>query len=448
MLPQEMIRAKRDGAALSDAEIAFVVEGITSGTMAESQIGAFAMAVCLRGMDSAETTALTNAMTRSGRVLDWRDLSGPVLDKHSTGGIGDSVSLMLAPALAACGAFVPMISGRGLGHTGGTLDKLESIPGYQTQPDRELFRTTVASVGCAIIGQTADLAPADKRLYAIRDVTATVESIPLITSSILSKKFAAGLDGLVMNVTVGSGAFMENIDDGRALARSIVDVARLAGVPTTAIISDMNEPLADVAGNALEVAYAIDYLSGRRRQPRMDELVVELGAELLVIGSLARSPDEARSAVRRAIESGAALDRFDRMVATLGGPIDFSCRATDLLPKAPIVRAVFARRPGYITGVNTRQVGLGVVALGGGRTREDQAIDHGVGFTDLAGVGEEVGTDRPLAVVHARDENGLAGAVDRILTAYAIGDERPAGSPVILERVAAIGRRDLIRGES
>src|SRR5271157_3677699 len=300
-LPQEIIRAKRDGHALSEAEIGEFIAGLTSGEVTEGQAAAFAMAVFFRGMSLDERVALTRAMTRSGASLDWREanLPGPIVDKHSTGGVGDNVSLMLAPMLAACGAYVPMISGRGLGHTGGTLDKLDSIPGYVSQPDLALFRRVVKKVGCAIIGQTADLAPADRRLYAIRDVTATVESIALITASILSKKLAAGLQGLVMDVKTGSGAFMASLSGARELATSIATVASGAGLPTVSLITDMNEPLASAAGNALEVQNAVDFLTGKHRDARLLEVTRALGAELLHLAGLAGTVAEGRVALER-----------------------------------------------------------------------------------------------------------------------------------------------------
>ena len=332
MLPQEIIRRKRDGEALSAAEIESFIAGLTSGAVTEGQAAAFAMAVFFKGMSLDERVALTRAMMRSGSVIDWREarLPGPILDKHSTGGIGDNVSLMLAPMLAACGAFTPMISGRGLGHTGGTLDKLDSIPGYVAQPDLALFRRTVAEAGCAIIGQTADLAPADKRLYAIRDVTATVESIALITASILSKKLAAGLQGLVMDVKTGSGAFMASLEGARELAQSLASVATGAGLPTTSLITDMNEPLASAAGNAVEVQNAVDYLTGEKRDARLHAVTIALGGELLALGGLAPSPVEGRAAMERSLASGAAAERFERMVAMLGGPHDFLRNAAEI----------------------------------------------------------------------------------------------------------------------
>ena len=329
MLPQEIIRAKRDGETLSAGEIGDFIAALTSGAVTEGQAAAFAMAIYFRGMSLDERVALTQAMTRSGARLDWRDanLPGPILDKHSTGGVGDNVSLMLAPMLAACGAYVPMISGRGLGHTGGTLDKLDSIPGYASQPDLALFKRVVKEAGCAIIGQTADLAPADRRLYAIRDVTATVESVALITASILSKKLAAGLQGLVMDVKTGSGAFMATLEGARELATSIATVANDAGLPTVSLITDMNEPLASAAGNAVEIRNAVDYLTGARRDERLDRVTMALGAELLALSGLAHDADAGAAALRRALETGAAAERFERMVAALGGPKDFISRA-------------------------------------------------------------------------------------------------------------------------
>lgn len=433
VLPQEIIRRKRDGFALDPAEIAAFVAGLTSGAVTEGQAAAFAMAVLWRGLALSECVALTRAMTRSGQVLRW-DLPGPALDKHSTGGVGDTVSLVLAPAVAACGGFVPMISGRGLGHTGGTLDKLEAIPGYRSQPDLALFRRVVREAGCAIIGQTNDLAPADRRLYAIRDVTATVESIDLITASILSKKLAAGLDGLVMDVKVGSGAFMTDIADATALADRIVGVAEGAGLRTTALLTDMDGPLASAAGNAIEVRYAIDYLAGRQREPRFHEAVVALGAAMLERGGLAEDVGGARAAMERAVASGAAAERFARMVAALGGPADLVERPDAYLAPAPIVRAVTAA-PGIVAAIDTRALGMTVVALGGGRTRPQDAVDPAVGLTALAGIGDAVGPDRPLALVYARDEAAFDRAAATLRGAYSLSDQPVQAGPVVRSRI-------------
>ena len=434
VLPQEIIRQKRDGAALDPASIEAFIEGITSGQVSEGQAAAFAMAVFFRGLSTPERVALTHAMTRSGAVLAW-DLPGPVLDKHSTGGIGDAVSLALAPAVAACGGFVPMISGRGLGHTGGTLDKLDAIPGYTSQPDLATLRRVTREVGCAIIGQTAELAPADKRLYAIRDVTATVESLDLITASILSKKLAAGLQGLCLDVKFGSGAFMAEPDAARTLAESLCSVANGAGLPTRALLTDMNEPLAPAAGNALEVAFVLDYLAGRRAAPRFHAVTVALAAELLVLGGL--SPDAAQGAakIEAAIASGHAGEVFERMVAALGGPKSLLDAPGRHLASAPVRRAVLAEEPGIVQAIAAREVGLAVVALGGGRTRPDQSVDPAVGFSDLAAIGERADGDRPLAIVHARTDAAAEAAALALLRAYKIGQEPASSGPLILERL-------------
>lgn len=434
LMPQEIIRRKRDGEALAAEEIAFMVEGLTDGRVTEGQVAAFAMAVFFRGMNMDERVALTLAMRDSGDVLDWPDAAGPVLDKHSTGGVGDNVSLMLAPIVAACGGVVPMISGRGLGHTGGTLDKLDSIPGYQTQPDNELFRRAVAEAGCAIIGQTGDLAPADKRFYAIRDVTATVESIPLITASILSKKLAAGLQGLVLDVKAGSGAFMASLEDARELAQSLVSVAKGAGLKTTALITDMDQPLASAAGNAVEVLNAIRYLTGEDRPDRMSEVVLALAAEMLVCGGLAPDSEAGHATAEEALQSGRAAERFQSMVNVLGGPADLVDRPEAHLPSAPIVRPVEARRSGVVSGIDTRAVGVSVIALGGGRTRAADPIDHSVGLTGLAPLGVAVDVDTPLAMIHARDEATFDQAAAMLKQAFVI-DGEPQQRPMIIEKV-------------
>ena len=437
-LPQEIIRRKRDGAELTPAEIGQMIGGLTDGSVTEGQAAAFAMAVFFRDMTTSERVALTEAMRDSGTVLDWSDLPGPALDKHSTGGVGDTVSLMLGPAVAACGGFVPMISGRGLGHTGGTLDKLDSVPGYITQPDNALFRKVVRETGCAIIGQTADLAPADKRLYGIRDVTATVESVPLITASILSKKLSAGLHGLAMDVKTGSGAFMPTLERSRELARALVSVSNGAGLATTALITDMDAPLADAAGNGLEVRYAIDYLTGARREARMHEVTLALGAEMLVLGNLATSLHDGRSRMERAIASGAAAEVFQRMVSALGGPSDLMSRPEVHLRAAPLVQAAWAPQPGFVSAIDTRAVGIAVVELGGGRTRSQDPVNHAVGLTALAGLGDEVGPNRPLALIHAEDEASLARAAGRLAAAYTVSDARTAlPASAIIERICA-----------
>jgi thymidine phosphorylase len=436
VLPQEIICKKRDGGALSADEIEALIQGLTAGAVSEGQAAAFAMAVFFRGLSVDERVALTRAMTRSGTVLSW-DLPGPVVDKHSTGGVGDAVSLALAPAAAACGAYVPMIAGRGLGHTGGTLDKLDAVPGYASQPDIDTFGRVVREVGCAIIGQTADLAPADRRLYAIRDVTATVESLDLITASILSKKLAAGLQGLVMDVKFGSGAFMKDHADARALAESLVLVAGGAGLPTSALLTDMNQPLASAAGNALEIAYIVDYLIGRRREPRFHAVTVALGAEMLVLARLAPDLKAAAKSIEDAVASGAAAEKFSKMVAALGGPADFLDHADRHLAPAPVVRAVHPRSAGVVQAIATRDIGLAVVALGGGRTRPQDAIDHAVGFSDLVAAGERVDGQRPLGIVHARTEAQAEAAAEALRRAYSISDQEVPDMPLILDRIGA-----------
>jgi thymidine phosphorylase len=436
MLPQEIIRAKRDGVALGAEEIALFVRGLNDRSISEGQVAAFAMAVFFRGMTTEEVVALTLAMMNSGDRLTW-DLPGPVVDKHSTGGVGDNVSLMLAPMLAACGAYVPMISGRGLGHTGGTLDKMESIPGYVGKPDNALFAKVVREVGCAIIGQTGRLAPADQRLYAIRDVTATVESIPLITASILSKKLAAGLSALVMDVKSGSGAFMPTREGARGLALSIARVAAGAGVPTVALITDMNEPLASAAGNALEVLGAVDYLTGARRDPRLHEVTLALAAEPLVARGLAPDLAAARTSLQGALDSGAAAEKFERMVAALGGPSGLLAETRKNLPSAPVVVAAPAARAGIVQAIDTRAVGLAVVELGGGRRAPSDVVDPAVGLTELAGIGDEVGLSRPLALVHARSAEAAAVAAARLAAAYDVGDAPAHRGPAVIERIVS-----------
>ncbi len=433
MLAQEIIRRKRDGQTLAQSEIKDFIRGLTDGSVSEAQGAAFAMAVFFRGMAREEAVGLTLAMRDSGTVLDWQ-LSGPVMDKHSTGGIGDNVSLMLAPMLAAAGGFVPMISGRGLGHTGGTLDKLDAVPGYATQPGLDLFRRTVAEAGCAIIGQTADLAPADKQLYALRDVTATVESVPLITASILAKKLAAGLHYLVLDVKTGSGAFMPELAEAKKLAESLVAVANGAGMRTTALLTDMDEPLAAAAGNAVEVQNAVDYLTGQRRDDRLHRVTLALGAELLVAAGLHPDAATAEQRLLVTLSSGEAAERFQKMVTLLGGPGDFISRAAHHLPQAPIIRPVHAAESGTVERIDTRQLGLAVIELGGGRRITSDRIDPAVGLTQLAGKGAAVDAATPLALVHARDEAGFARAADIVRAAYHLGMAPPHQSPIV-ERV-------------
>ncbi|MBU1334718.1 MAG: thymidine phosphorylase [Alphaproteobacteria bacterium] len=433
-LPQEVILKKRNGETLAADDIAQFIAGFAKGTVSHAQAAAFAMAVYFQDMTMPERVALTVAMRDSGTVLDWSDLDGPVADKHSTGGVGDNVSLMLAPILAAIGIYVPMISGRGLGHTGGTLDKFDAIPGYQTSPDNALFRQVVRQAGCAIIGQTADLAPADKTLYAIRDVTGTVESISLITASILSKKLAAGLGALILDVKTGSGAFMPTLEKSRDLAKSLVEVANGAGLKTGALITDMNEPLASAAGNGLEVRNAVDFLTGAHQDWRVREVTLSLCAELVFMTGKATTRDAGRMLAVAALDSGRATERFSTMVHALGGPGDFVERVDAYLAPAPIVRDVFATGQGTVAAIDTRGVGMAVVALGGGRATPTDTIDHTVGFDHLRGIGAQVDGQTPIARIHARDEASAADAEARLKAAYRLGDAGPA-FPLIADTI-------------
>ncbi|KAE9637510.1 thymidine phosphorylase [Aeromonas veronii] len=436
-LPQEIIRKKRNGEALSTQEIQFFVQGITNNTIGEGQIAALAMAVYFKDMTMDERVALTCAMRDSGMVLTWDhlNLGGPIVDKHSTGGVGDVVSLMLGPMVAACGGFVPMISGRGLGHTGGTLDKLDAIPGYQTSVDNDRFLKVVKEAGVAIIGQTGDLAPADKRIYAVRDITATVESIAMITGSILSKKLASGLEALVMDVKVGSGAFMPTFEASEELAKSIVAVANGAGCRTSALLTDMNQVLASSAGNAVEVREAVRYLTGEYRNPRIHEVTMALCAEMLISAGLASDERDARGKLQAVLDSGKAAEIFGRMVTGLGGPADFMERYDAYLPKAAIVRPVFAANSGFVTAMDTRELGLAVVAMGGGRRAAGDKLDYAVGLTDFIRLGQSVDADKPIAMIHAQTEEQYAQAASMVQAAVRIGGERPEALPEVYRRI-------------
>lgn len=438
MLIREIIRKKREGQALRPEEIRFFIHGLTTGAVAPEQASALAMAIFFQSMDSAETGALTQAMATSGKTIDWEEdgIAELIVDKHSTGGVGDKVSLMLAPLAAACGARVPMISGRGLGHSGGTLDKLDSIPGYNTSPDLALFKRVVKSAGCAIIGQTDELAPADRRLYALRDVTATVESIPLITASILSKKMAAGLRGLAMDVKTGSGAFMETEADAEALARSIVDTAAVAGLPVKAVITDMDEVLGRTAGHAVEVRESIDYLTGASRDSRLHEVVFTLATAMLALAGIEQDPARARRRLQAALDSGQAAQAFSAMVRALGGPADLLERVDHYLPLPPVVKPVFLEEEGYVASIDARQVGLALLNLGAGRQRAEDNIDYGVGLTDVAAIGARIDGHTPVAQVRARDEATAAVTAQAVGRAYRLAEEKPAPRPAIRKILA------------
>ena len=434
--PAEIIRTKRDRGALDAAQITAFVQGLSghgSERWSEGQVAALAMAILLNGMTRDECVALTKAMTHSGDVIDWSraDFNGPVVDKHSTGGVGDKVSLMLAPIVAACGGVVPMVSGRGLGHTGGTLDKMQSLAGYNVAPSRSLLTRVLRDAGCAIIGASARVAPADRRLYAVRDVTATVESVPLITASILSKKLAAGLDALVMDVKVGNGAFCTTMQQARALADSLIEVAAGAGLPTRALITDMNQVLGSSAGNALEMREAIDFLTGSAREPRLLEVTLALAAQMLTLAGLAPNLADAERRARAVLDSGAAAERFARMVAGLGGPTTLLSRRFAGLAQAPVTIEVPAPANGFITAMDTRAIGLAVNALGGGRLRAADAIDARVGYSHLSAIGSAVQRHEPLARVHARNRDEAITARERLLAAIVISDEKPPDSAIV-----------------
>jgi thymidine phosphorylase len=432
-LPQETIRKKRDGLPLQRSEIGQFIHGVIDGSVGEGQIAAFAMATLLKGMAIEECVSLTLAMRDSGETLDWSNLPGPVVDKHSTGGVGDLVSLVLGPLVAACGGFVPMISGRGLGHTGGTLDKLESIPGYCVKPPPEVFRKIVRDCGVAIIGQTAALAPADKKIYAVRDITATVESIDLITASILSKKLAAGLRFLVMDVKFGNGAFMADAASAHILAKRLVEVANGAGMPTTALLTDMNQPLARAAGNALEVREAIEFLQGGKTDPRLREVVFALSAQMLAVSGLASSKIDAQAKLEAALASGRAAEVFAKMVHGLGGPADLLENPDRFLPKAPVVLEVRSSEGGFVSRMDTRELGLAVVALGGGRSRVEDTIDHSVGIIFQAALGDKISTGQTLAIVHAANSSTAEAAAKAVASHIHIEPNPPQHAPAILE---------------
>lgn len=414
-------------------ELAWFAQALADGEVSDAQAGAFAMAICLGGLSDVGRVALTLAMRDSGRVLSW-DLGGPVLDKHSTGGVGDCVSLVLAPALAACGAYVPMISGRGLGHTGGTLDKLEAIPGVDTQPDEQRFRQIVSEVGCAIVGATADIAPADKRLYAVRDVSATVESLDLITASILSKKLAAGLDGLVLDVKVGSGAFMKDLPAAQALAEALTKTANAAKCRTTAVISDMSQPLVPSLGNALEVAEVMRVLTTAQRGPIVD-VAAALGGVLLANSALVADVQDGADAIAKAIRNGAAAERFGKMIAALGGPVGFVESWQRFLPEASVIREVKAPADGYVRAIDGEALGLAVVDLGGGRKVENDRINPAVGLSDVVRLGARVRKGQTLAVVHATRSDHADSAAAAVVGAITLGASRPKLPGLIIERV-------------
>ena len=431
LLPQEIIAKKRDGEILKNDEISFFVDGLVSNNFNDAQVGSMAMAIFQQGLTAQETVQLTKAMMHSGEVLSWQHLEGPVVDKHSTGGVGDKVSFMLAAIVASCGGFVPMISGRGLGHTGGTADKLESIAGFNVQPNLTDFKKIVAELGVAIIAQTPDLAPADRRLYAIRDVTATVASIPLITASILSKKLAAGLDALVMDIKVGSGAQMTSLKQAKLLAKSITTVANGAGVNTQAIITDMNQVLGSTAGNALEMYETVKYLTGKLREPRLHQVVVTLAKAMLLNTKLASNDVEAQNKVDHALSSGKAAEVFGKMISALGGPSDLLEDPWRSMNKAEHIEEILAPSHGYISEMQTRDIGFSIVGLGGGRISNNQKIDHSVGFDRILPIGTRVNRGDTLARVHASSIEAADIAAQQYIESITLSEEPVAQGQVI-----------------
>ncbi len=428
-----IIAKLRDQHEPTQAELSWFAHGLANGGVTDAQVGAFAMAACVNGLGEEARVALTLAMRDSGDVLSW-DLGAPAIDKHSTGGIGDCVSLMLAPMLAACGVFVPMISGRGLGHTGGTLDKLEAIPGVATDVDEAKFRKITKDVGCAIVSASGDIAPADRRLYAVRDVTSTVESIDLITASILSKKLAAGLDALILDVKCGSGAFMETREDAMALANALVRTSNGAGCATAALVTDMSQPLAPSAGNALEVAEIMEALTAPKNS-RLIELSLGLGAELLVLAGVESDGAIAARKLGDTLESGKAAEKFDEMIAALGGPTSFSQDWRRRLPEANVIREIASPVTGCVTSIDGRAIGMGVVHMGGGRLRGGERLDPSVGYSDVASIGQIIEKGQPIAKLHAASERAAQMAEKSLLGAFTLSDTVVETPNLIMERV-------------
>ena len=434
MLFKELILKKRLGKELTKNEINWFISNLTSNHLSEGQIASLAMAICLKGMTFEERVQLTLAMKNSGKTLSW-DLPGPIIDKHSTGGVGDTVSLILAPVLAACGAYVPMISGRGLGHTGGTLDKFDSIPGYNTSPNEELLRRVVSKVGCAIIGQTNELAPADKRLYAIRDVTGTVESIDLITASILSKKLAAGLEGLVIDVKCGNGAFMQDFSEASTLAKSLVTVSNESGCKTTALVTDMNQPLSQSIGNSLEVLAAIDILKGSSKDYRLLEVTNSLGVSILCSSNICKNKKEAQSLISSVLSSGVAAEKFSQMISELGGANDFFEKPKNYLTPSNIQKNICCKQSGYVKKINTKNLGNILILLGGGRQKVEDDIDFSVGMKLLIELDTYVEKNQPICTLYARDEESFNIAEKEIIESFEIGEsEENFNKKMIIEQ--------------
>jgi len=436
MIPQEIIRKKRDRHSLSKEEITFFVQGLTDGSFSDPQIASMSMAIFSNGMSAEETVWMTNAMTQSGDTLDWQDVldSDLVCDKHSTGGVGDKVSLALAPILAACGLFVPMISGRGLGHTGGTLDKFDSIPGYNTHPSIDTFRKVVKDVGCAIIGQTSNLAPADKKLYSIRDVVGTVESLPLITSSILSKKIASGLKSLVLDVKVGNGSFNATLDVAQNLAVSLVSVAKEAGLQCEAILTDMNQILGRSAGHALEVVECVEYLTMDKKHPRLESIINELVTSILMMAKKI-SRTQATEEIHKVLNNGLAAEKFEKMVSALGGSNSFLSNYKTEMSKAPYIEDISLGKKGHIKEIKTRELGLILIELGGGRKQVNDNINYLVGFDNVIGIGDSVDASTPVIQVHAKSKDDFDRAKDQIIKCFILSDGKVSPLQSIYETI-------------
>jgi pyrimidine-nucleoside phosphorylase len=432
MRPVELIQRKRDGGELSPEEIAELVLAYARDEVPDYQMAAFCMAVYFRGLTSCETFALTDAMIRSGETIELgRELGRKVVDKHSTGGVGDKTSLAVGPIVAACGVPFGKMSGRGLGHTGGTLDKLESIPGFRVELGREEFIAQVREVGLAIVGQTADLVPADKRLYALRDVTATVDNVSLIAASIMSKKIAAGADAVVLDVKVGDGAFMKSLSDAQALAEAMIELGRRAEREVVCLLTDMDQPLGSAVGNALELREAIATLRGKG-PPDFTELVFAATVRLLALSDLGVDDEEARARAEAAVRDGSAVEAYERWIHAQGGD-----PSEAVLPRAPVVREVLADRAGHVASLGAIAIGMAALRLGAGRGSKDDAIDHAVGIRCLRKRGDAVAAGEPLAEVHARDEAGAERAVAEVRAAYTIGDEPPQSRRIVLDVVTS-----------
>ncbi len=425
MLPQEIIIKKRNGLNLSKDDINFFVKGLLDKSFSDSQIASMTMAILINKMDYEETIFLTKAMANSGEVIDWKNFldTNFICDKHSTGGVGDKVSLLLAPIIAACGGYVPMISGRGLGHTGGTLDKFDSIPGYNTNPDVNLFQKVVKEVGCAIIGQTPSLAPADKKLYAIRDVVGTVESIPLIVSSILSKKIASGINNLLIDVKVGNGSFNPNLKIANELGESLVKVAKNLELNCSAILTDMNEVLGYNAGNSIEVLESIEYLISKRKNNRLNEITTELSAQLICMNDKNLNINDAKKKVKEVIDNGKAAEKFEQMVYKLGGPSNILTSYNAILPRAKYVSDIFSQKEGYIKSIDTRMLGLILIELGGGRKQSSDKINHSVGFVEVVSLGNKIEKNMPLMKVYSDNLEDIDLFKKRILGCFSFSEK-------------------------